>query len=67
MSDGDAGFRLSRIRAQGAAAARKYVMDDIDVMDAAALAAINPYPETPERDGWIEGFLKTMGSKRAKW
>jgi hypothetical protein len=62
MADSKA-FRLSRIEAEGWNAARKFLHDDVD---AAKIAALNPYKTAPEKARWHVGFtgaLERIGTK----
>lgn len=51
----DKGFRLSRIQAEGWAAARKYVLDG-GIRDEKTIAALNPHRTDEERARWYAGF-----------
>ena len=64
MSD-DTAFRLSRIRAAGWTAAGRYPAD-VDTLDEAALAVMNPYEDALEREGWAAGFVHAIKARRGR-
>ncbi len=53
-------FQLSRIYAQGWNAANKLSAEDGAALDAAAIAARNPYANEPELSRWRDGFLAAI-------
>lgn len=55
----DEHFRLSRIQAQGWAAARKY-LNGGDPCDETAIAALNPHKKEAERVRWFAGFNNAL-------
>lgn len=55
MNKEDDGFRLSRIQAEGWAAARKYLLSG-GTGDEKAIAALNPHRTEAERARWYAGF-----------
>ena len=54
----DAGFRLSRIHAEGWKRAQELSALECEDMDLARAAELNPYPSEPERSRWHDGFEK---------
>ncbi len=55
MKDEDDGFRLSRIQAEGWAAARKYLINGGNG-DEKEIAALNPHESDAARARWYVGF-----------
>jgi len=53
--EGAEGFRLSRIQAEGWAAARKYLLGG-GTGDQQEIAALNPHRAEAERARWYAGF-----------
>lgn len=53
-------FQLSRIYAQGWNAANKLSAEDGAALDAAAIAARNPYANEPELSRWRDGFAAAL-------
>lgn len=56
----DAGFRLSRIRAEGWNAARAYLISG-NSGDETKIAALNPYRSDLEKEQWYAGFNNALG------
>jgi hypothetical protein len=56
-------FQLSRVQAEGWNAARKYLLSD---MDAAKIAALNPYKTAPEKARWHTGFTGALAATGEK-
>lgn len=55
MMEYDAGFRMSRIRAEGWKAAQIYLVSG-NPGDEKKIAALNPYRTDLERESWYAGF-----------
>jgi hypothetical protein len=54
----DAGFRLSRIHAEGWKKAQELSAVESEDMDLTRAAELNPYRSEPERSRWNAGFEK---------
>jgi len=59
MMESDAGFRMSRIRAEGWKAAQAYLVSG-DPGDGKKIAALNPYRAELERKQWYTGFNSAL-------
>jgi len=59
MQNDDGGFRMSRIRAEGWNAARKYSLSG-DPGDEERIATLNPYHSEREREYWYLGFNSAL-------
>jgi len=53
-------FQLSRVQAEGWNTANKLLASEALGMDAAAIAALNPYANEPELSRWAEGFAAAL-------
>jgi len=55
-------FRLSRIYAEGWKTASELPPSEGDELDPDRIAALNPYPNEPERARWSLGFSNAIRS-----
>ena len=55
-------FRLSRVEAEGWNAARRLPLAVLAQMNAAEIAALNPYAHGPEQLRWKAGFANALAS-----
>ncbi len=53
-------FQLSRLYAEGWNVANKLTAEESSDFTAQKMAALNPYPDDPERSKWSEGFSAFM-------
>jgi hypothetical protein len=53
-------FQLSRLYAEGWNVANKLSSEESSNFDLQKMAALNPYPNDPERAKWSEGFSAFM-------
>ena len=59
-------YRLSRVEAEGWKAAREMAPSELTALDAAAIAALNPYAAAAERDRWSAGFNSARDAARGE-
>ena len=57
-------FKLSRVYAAGWNAANRLATRDVDALDLATLAALNPYVLEAERSKWTSGFTNALAKER---
>lgn len=57
-------FRLSRIYAAGWNAANQLATGEVDALDLARLATLNPYVLEAERSRWTSGFTNALATER---
>ena len=57
-------FRLSRVYAAGWNAANRLATREVDALDLARLATLNPYVLEAERSKWTSGFTNALATER---
>lgn len=59
-------FRLSRVYAEGWNAANRLATGEVDALDLAKLATLNPYALEADRSRWTSGFTKALATERPR-
>ena len=62
----DETFRLSRVYAEGWNAANRLATVEVDALELAKLATLNPYVLEADRSRWTSGFTKALATERPK-